>query len=159
MRNVSSGSVSLSGLHPTNCEENRRFSCQSRCSADKQQKLWVVVWTRACRASECARPCAAELLFMFAAYGVTVCGNCSGGPWEEAARKNREREREREIPAMPCAKGQAQRCTSADCEIPLASEESAMSGRQRIQKSKFRAKKSKLETRMRAKSCSYYDTN
>lgn len=47
------------------------------------------------------------VLFMFAAYGVTVCGNCSGGLWEEAAEKKRKKRKEKKKDSRSaCAKGQ-----------------------------------------------------
>lgn len=50
------------------------------------------------------------VLFMFAACGVTVCGNCSGGLWEEAAKKKRKKERKKKKKKKDsrsaCAKGQ-----------------------------------------------------
>lgn len=47
------------------------------------------------------------VLFMFAAYGATMCGNCSGGLWEEAAKKKRKKRKEKKKDSRSaCAKGQ-----------------------------------------------------
>lgn len=98
--------ISLGEPHPTNCIENHQFSCQSRCSADKQQMLWVVVWMRTCRACVYA----AELYVFGPFYDCCVWSNCV---WElfwwsvgGSCKKEKKERKKKKDSRSACAKGQ-----------------------------------------------------
>lgn len=85
---------------------------------DKVQR----VLTRLCCGCGCyaAERCSLAVAFsLFRVWlRVSVCGNCSGGLWEEAAKR---------IP-LHMYKRSGAVCSNSGCEIPLASEESRTSG-------------------------------
>lgn len=85
------------------------------------------------------------VLFMFAAYGVTVCGNCSGGLWEEAVKSKRKKKKKGSC--YTCAKGQVLDASALTAKSHLRQKKARMSGQQKAQNSTFRTEKSQMETR------------